>query len=177
MENKETELLNTIGHFVIRYLDYIFVFFTFPFIFEIKWTDPKLFIALGALIVIRAIMPGAIITTPYKKLKMALIPSLEEDLSPEMIHPVSKDVGSDDVVFTSRIDNTTMQLSKIEFPNLGKITTRKAEDGEVVASFPDYRTIRLKKDEINQLYKALLESEVQFFQPGKWEIMIKISKK
>lgn len=176
-ENKETELLSAIGKFTVRYLDYVFVFFTFPIIFDIKWTDPKLLIAIGALIVIRAIMPGAVyLTTPHKKL-------VAENLSPtsndgKIIYPASKEVGADNegIVFTSYVDNTTMQSSKIEFPGLGKITTRKAEDGEVVASFPDFRTVRLKKDEISQLYKALLESEVTFFQPGKWEIMIKVRK-
>jgi len=164
-ENKETELLAAIGRLVIRYLDYIFVFFTFPIIFDVRWSDPKIFIALGTLIIVRAMMPGAnLLTMPRKEVK-------------KIIPPVSRDIkeDTDGVVFTSMIDNTNMQFEKIEFPGLGKITTRKTEtDDEVIASFPDFRTIRLKKNEISQLYKALLESEVKFFQPGKWEIMIKV---
>ena len=94
-------------------------------------------------------------------------------------NPISRDIkeDTDGIVFTSTIDNTNMQSEKIEFPGLGKITTRKTEEGEVIASFPDFRTIRLKKTEISQLYKALLESEVTFFQKGRWEMMIKVKKK
>jgi hypothetical protein len=148
-------------------------------IFDVRWMDPKLFIAVGAIIVIRAIIPGAIyLTTPHKKLPEPVAESLS---------PTSEDAKvifskePDGVIFTSAVDNTQLQSEKLEFPGLGKITTKKVKGemggDEVIASFPDFRTIRLKKTEISQLYKALLESEVKFFQPGKWEIMIKVNKK
>jgi hypothetical protein len=46
----------------------------------------------------------------------------------------------------------------------------------VIVSFADFRTIRLKKDEVKRLYVALLESEYKFFQPGKWYLAVTAKK-
>jgi len=182
-ENKESELLSTIGKAVIKYMDYIFVFFTFPIIFDIRLTDPKNFIALGGLIVIRAIMPLAnYITNVENKnnkgntLPESKISKKDDDLSKQVILKEQSD-SEGNVLWVSNIDNTNFQKERIEFPGLGKISTRKLENEEMIVSFPDFRTIRVKKKEISQLCAALLESEFTFFKPGSWAIKILANKK
>jgi hypothetical protein len=167
IENKETELLSGIGKLILKYLDYVFVFFTFPLIFDIRWTDPKLYIALGSLIIVRALMPGAkLITTTHKE----LTPELPIKVS------VNKKEDDGDILFISNIDSV-IPVDKIDFTELGKINVKKAENEDVVISFPDFRTLRLKKNEISHVYQALLRSEFTFFKPGSWTVMIKIRKK
>jgi hypothetical protein len=57
-----------------------------------------------------------------------------------------------------------------------QIDTKKTDGDEVIVSLADFRTIRLKKDEVKRLYVALLESEYKFFQPGKWYLAVTAKK-
>lgn len=188
-ENKETELLSKIGKFIIKYLDYAFLFVVFPFIFDVRFADPKVFIALGSLIVIRAIMPGAKSLIDFDE-EVSLEP--EPKINPEVniweeikkqriirFKPEIKSnfVSQDDIISQSIIDSTNQQLKMIRFGESGElINTKKTDGDEVIVSFADFRTIRLKKDEVKRLYVALLESEYKFFQPGKWYLAITAKK-
>jgi hypothetical protein len=171
IENKESELLSTVGKAVIKYMDYIFVFFTFPIIFDIRLTDPKNFIALGVLIVVRAIMPLANYITA-KENKNTKNNKIDE---PQQV--IQKEEPNGDVLCVSHVDNTNLQSAKIEFPALGKICTKKLENEEVLVSFPDFRTLRLSKKEIMNLCAALLESKFTFFKSGAWTLKIIANKK
>jgi hypothetical protein len=52
------------------------------------------------------------------------------------------------------------------------INTKKTDDGHIIVSFSDFRTIKLKQEEVKRLYMALLESEYKFFTQGKWHLAI-----
>lgn len=189
MENKETELLSKIGKHTIKYLDYVFLFVVFPFIFDVRFADLKVFIALGSLIVIRAIMPGAKSLIDFEE-EVSLEP--EPKINPEVniweeikkqriirFKPEIKSnfVSQDDIISQSIIDSTNQQLKMIRFGESGElINTKKTEGDEVIVSFADFRTIRLKKDEVKRLYVALLESEYKFFKQGKFYLAITAKK-
>ncbi len=64
----------------------------------------------------------------------------------------------------------------IEFPNLGGIKAQRISDTEILIFTKDYRSIRISKDEINQVYLALMESESNFFRNGNYNVEIKITK-
>ena len=188
-ENKETELLNKIGKHTIKYLDYVFLFIVFPFIFDVRFADPKVFIALGSLIVIRAIMPGAKSILKFEE-EVTFIP--EPKINPEVNPPVRPEtpfVPQTVITYQSIIDTTNQQFKTIRFGEGAEQITIKKVDGDiilsdgpyddksqVVISFADFRTIRLKKDEVKQLYIALLESEYKFFKQGKWYLAITVRK-
>ena len=188
-ENKETELLSKIGKFIIKYLDYAFLFVVFPFIFDVRFADLKVFIALGSLIVIRAIMPGAkslidfdeeVSLEPEPKINPEV--NIWEEIKKQRIIRFKPEIKSnfvpqDDIISQSIIDSTNQQLKMIRFGESGElINTKKTDSDEVIVSFADFRTIRLKKDEVKRLYVALLESEYKFFQPGKWYLAITAKK-
>jgi len=163
-ENKETELLDKIGKYVIKYLDYVFLFVTFPFIFDVRFADLKVFIALGSLIIIRAIMPGA----------QFLIKKKDEvthsETYPEPDHALNP---KEDIIYQSYIDLTNQQFKMIRFGDSSEmINTKKTDDGHIIVSFSDFRTIKLKQEEVKRLYVALLESEYKFFTQGKWYLAI-----
>jgi hypothetical protein len=188
-ENKETELISNIGKFIIKYLDYAFLFVVFPFIFDVRFADPKVFIALGSLIVIRAIMPGAKSLIDFDE-EVSLEPdpkinpevNIWEEIKKQRIIRFKPEIKStfvpqDDIISQSIIDSTNQQLKMIRFGEGGQqIDTKKTDGDEVIVSFADFRTIRLKKDEVKRLYVALLESEYKFFQPGKWYLAVTAKK-
>lgn len=57
IENKEMQLLLGIGRFVIKYLDYVLIFLLFPVVFNVDFADIKVFEFIGAMLVIRAVLP------------------------------------------------------------------------------------------------------------------------
>lgn len=188
-ENKETELISNIGKFIIKYLDYTFLFVVFPFIFDVRFADPKVFIALGSLIVIRAIMPGAkslidfdeeVSLEPEPKINTEV--NIWEEIKKQRITRFKPEIKStfipqDDIISQSIIDSTNQQLKMIRFgEGSQQIDTKKTDGDEVIVSLADFRTIRLKKDEVKRLYVALLESEYKFFQPGKWYLAVTAKK-
>jgi len=182
-ENKETELLNRIGNFIIKYLDYVFLFVVFPLIFDVRFADPKVFIALGSLIVIRAIMPDA---KGFINWKEEVVYDPEPKINPEVKPEVkSSFVPQSDIISQAIIDTTNLQLKMIRYgEGAEQINIKKVEgdiilsDGpyddksQVIVSFADFRTIRLKREEMKRLYVALLESEYKFFIQGKWYLAI-----
>ena len=178
-ENKETELLSKIGKFIIKYLDYAFLFVVFPFIFDVRFADLKVFIAMGSLIIIRAIMPGAkslidfdeeVSFEPEPKIN----PEVKPEIKPEVKNPF---VPQSDITYQSIIDSTNLQLKMIRFGESGElINTKKTDGDEVIVSFADFRTIRLKKDEVKRLYVALFESEYKFFKQVKFYLAITAKK-
>jgi hypothetical protein len=188
-ENKETELISNIGKFIIKYLDYTFLFVVFPFIFDVRFADLKVFIALGSLIVIRAIMPGAkslidfdeeVSLEPEPKINTEV--NIWEEIKKQRITRFKPEIKStfipqDDIISQSIIDSTNQQLKMIRFgEGSQQIDTKKTDGDEVIVSLADFRTIRLKKDEVKRLYVALLESEYKFFQPGKWYLAVTAKK-
>ena len=144
---------------------------------------------MGSLIIIRAIMPGAKSLIDFDE-EVSLEP--EPKINPEVniwkeikkqriirFKPEIKSnfVPQDDIISQSIIDSTNQQLKMIRFGESGElINTKKTDGDEVIVSFADFRTIRLKKDEVKRLYVALLESEYKFFQPGKWYLAITAKK-
>jgi hypothetical protein len=183
-ENKETELLDKIGKYVIKYLDYVFLFVTFPFIFDVRFADLKVFIALGSLIIIRAIMPGAQFLIKKKDEEEVTHSETYPEVKPEV--KLSDLPKMEDIIYQSIIDSTNHQRTMMRFPNgltgfsqlniddkdpSNQINIKKTEDG-VIVSFSDFRTIRLKEKEMSHLYVALLESEYAFFKQGKWYLAL-----
>ena len=56
-ENKEMQLIIGIAKLTVNYLDYILLFFLFPVIFDTEFAGAQSFIALGTMLVLKAIMP------------------------------------------------------------------------------------------------------------------------
>jgi hypothetical protein len=178
-ENKETELLDEIGKYTIKYLDYVFLFVVLPFIFDVHFTDPKVFIALGSLIVIRAIMPGAkYITNPKEEVVCDPEPKQELGNEPRAEFPKKEFVPQSDIISQAIIDTTNQQLKMIRYGEGAEQINIKRVDGfdQVIVSFADFRTIRLRREEMKRLYVALLESEYKFFIQGKWYLAITAKK-
>jgi hypothetical protein len=183
-ENKETELLSKTGKFIIRYLDYTLLFVALPVIFDVRFADVKVFIALGSLIVIRAIMPDAYDIMGWGKKEATYYPEPKPKLKVDDVpvaraeFPKKEFVPQSDIISQAIIDTTNQQLKMIRFgEGAEQINIKKTEDDCILVSFTkDFRVIRIPKGDIKRLYVALLESEYQFFQPGKWYLAITAKK-
>lgn len=190
------QLLLGIGRFVIKYLDYVLIFLLFPVVFNVDFADIKVFEFIGAMLVIRAVLP---IIHNLLEIKSGGGEGIDENIktvqNKDIDIPIQNTAAtlSDDKnevseIFKSVIDGTNSDLKIIQFSSNGQRTNNdgqptglspdqisiKKSDNEVVLSFSDFRTLRLNKHEISQLYKALLETEYTFFNPGHWTAVIKV---
>lgn len=179
-ENKEMQLIIGVAKLTVNYLDYILLFFLFPVIFDTEFAGVQSFIALGTMLVLKAIMPVFnSILNDDKQISHhsnSIIPTTVEQAPP----PVEKG----EIITQAKVDGTNPDLKMIRFGSTGQraekdgpeqINIKRIED-EIVVSFSDFRTLRLKKHEISQLYKSLFETEYTFFKPGHWNTVIKVIK-
>ena len=173
-DNKEMQLLAGLGKMMVKYMDYFALLFIFPVIFDVRIFDPKVFIALGSLIVIKAIMPIAQdFAGVNEKIQPAVQPAVQAQpvvvqvKAKEEQHPI---IEEHQTIYSAEIDTEQFQKSAIKFD---KITTKKTDVDFMLLSFPDFRTLKLHKSEVQQACTALLESEYNYFKPGKWKIEIK----
>lgn len=172
--NKEMELLAGIGKSIIKYFDYIALFFALPLIFDVPFFDITSFLAIAAVIAIKAISPIISSFVDAKETNQQEVVSDKEDsiqiptLSVPEIH---KPEITGDTIFQSLITNEKKDLIKE-----GESITIKNKDGDAVVSLDSFRTFRVKKHEIRKLYIALIKAEFTFFLPGKWDLLIKAKK-
>lgn len=196
-DNKEMQLLTALGKAMVKYMDYIILLLVFPIIFEVRIVDPKIFIALGTLIFIRAIMPMAysIAGIEEKKSQPQVTQVKVEQPNPHVLVPVPQERAPGKVMreteafakkviedkhirYSAIVDATNLQRSMIRFTGENyktpvQINTKKVDGDFVIISFPDFRTLKVHKDEMEQLYIAILESEYGFFKPGKWYLELR----
>lgn len=178
--NKEIQLLTSIGKATVRYMDYIALLFIFPFIFDVKVLDPKVFIAIGALIVIRAVMPFGYSFCGIDEAKTMVVMGNKgtgtTTSTTTTVVQVKQEGG--EIKHKGIVDATNLQRAEIRFEGKGEkpvqINTKRVDGDFMLISFPDFRTLKLHKNEIEQAYIALLESEYGFFKPGKWYVEIKV---
>jgi hypothetical protein len=185
-ENKEMQLIIGIAKLTVNYLDYILLFFLFPVIFDTEFAGVQSFIALGTMLVLKAIMP--VLNSILSDDKVIISEKgygnsygTRQETPPT---PAPVEVEKGEVIAQAKVDGTNPDLKMIRFGRAGQraekdgpdqINIKRIED-EIVVSFSDFRTLRLKKDEIYQLYKSLFETEYTFFKPGHWTTVIKVIK-
>lgn len=199
-ENKEMQLIIGIAKLTVNYLDYILLFFLFPVIFDTEFAGAQSFIALGTMLVLKAIMPA--LNSILNDDKTHIIVSEKGygnsygyNARQEQAAPFEKgengrapaivvEVEKGEIIAQAKVDGTNPNLKTIQFGSAGQraekdgpdqINIKRMED-EIVVSFSDFRTLRLKKHEISQLYKSLFETEYTFFKPGHWTTVIKVIK-
>lgn len=182
-ENKEMLLIIGIAKLTVNYLDYILLFFLFPVIFDTEFAGAQSFIALGTMLVLKAIMP--VLNSILNDDKTHIVLSEKghgNSYSTQRQEPAPVEVEKGEIIAQAKVDGTNQNLKMIYFDGSGvrvdkdgpnQINIKRMED-EIVVSFPDFRTLRLKKHEISQLYKSLFETEYTFFKPGHWTTLIKI---
>ena len=219
--NREMQLIIGIGKCILRYIDYIALFFVLPVILNVKFGDTRILIGIGSLIAFRAVMliihqavgldkqskggeveyfpphihrgnggngwssgchvfqgkkgQGQSFGTYYKP----QAPPFKDDDDYKPKAPIEGDTISQVAIH----NDEQFRKSEIRFGNTGnkasangpnQIIAKLIEKDDILLSFSDFRTIRLKKDEVSQLYKALLETEYTFFKPGRWTAWIKV---
>lgn len=180
-ENKEMQLIIGVAKLTVNYLDYILLFFLFPVIFDTEFAGAQSFIALGTMLVLKAIMP--VLNSILSDDKTHVIigekgygNSYGYNTRQEQA-PATEVVEKGEIIAQAKVDGTNPDLKIIRFGSLDKeLTIKKVEKDDVVISFSDFRTLRLKKDEISHLYKSLFETEYTFFKPGHWTTVIKVIK-
>jgi len=206
--NREMQLIIGIGKCILRYIDYIALFFVLPVILNVKFGDTRILIGIGSLIVFRAIMLliHQAVGLDKKNNKG------EVEYLPPHIHrgnggngwssgchvfqgkkgqgqsfgtyvPTPPPKEGDTISQVAIHNDEQFRKSEIRFGNTGnkasangpnQIIAKVVEKDDILLSFSDFRTLRLKKDEVSQLYKALLETEYTFFKPGRWTAWIKV---
>lgn len=200
-DNKEMQLLTALGKAMVKYMDYIILLLVFPIIFDVKIVDPKIFIALGTLIFIRAIMPMAYSIAGIEEKSQPQVTQVKVEQSnpnPHVLVPVPQErtpgkydnvmreteafvkkvIEDKHIRYSAIVDATNLQRSMIRFTGENyktpvQINTKKVDGDFVIISFPDFRTLKVHKDEMEQLYIAILESEYGFFKPGKWYLELR----
>ncbi len=193
-ENKEMQLIIGIAKLTVNYLDYILLFFLFPVIFDTEFAGVQSFIALGTMLVLKAIMP--VLNSILSDDKVIIGEQVhsnsygygyyayQQQQEEKAKSPAPVEVEKGEVIAQAKVDGTNPDLKMIRFGRAGQraekdgpdqINIKRIED-EIVVSFSDFRTLRLKKDEIYQLYKSLFETEYTFFKPGHWTTVIKVIK-
>lgn len=175
--NKEIQLLTGIGKAMVRYMDYIALLFIFPVIFDVRVLDPKVFIAIGTLIVIRAIMPFGYSFCGIDEAKTMVVMG-NKGTGTTSTTTVVQVKQEGEIKHRAVVDATNLQRAMIRFEGKGEkpvqINTKRVDGDFMLISFPDFRTLKLHKDEIEQACIALLESEYGFFKQGKWYVEIKV---
>lgn len=204
-DNKEMQLLTALGKAMVKYMDYLILLLVFPIIFDVKIIDPKIFIALGTLIFIRAIMPIAYSIAGIEEKSQPQVTQVKVEQPHVLVVPQERAPGKYDNVmreteayakkvteekfakkviedkhirYSATVDATDLQRSMIRFTGENykapvQINTKKVDGDFVIISFPDFRTLKVHKDEMEQLYIAILESEYGFFKPGKWYLELR----
>ncbi len=179
-KNKATDLLDMIGVFTFKYLDYIGLYIILPFIFSVSYTDYRVFVVIGAVIICSAISTDGLgLFVRLKNNKTETKPDIGSEF---------KDTDSTSTLaqqpntqlwlheFSEKFSVVSDTVKGINFPKLGEIKVHKISDTEILIFTKDYRAIRLSRDEINQFYLCLIESECTFFREGAYEVEITIKK-